>query len=110
MSLLASNQYTFEIIGKDKTGKALGKVKRNLDGVVDKSGKAAAALAAGFAVGGAAIVRSTLQANTEMLRLADGLNMSSEAMSEWSYAASTVNISSDKMADIFKDVNEKIGD
>ncbi|WP_205859262.1 hypothetical protein, partial [Pleionea sediminis] len=31
-------------------------------------------------------------------------------MSEWSYAASTVNISSDKMADIFKDVNEKIGD
>ena len=78
------------------------------------SSKMGGVLAAGAAAATAAIagLAATLrfEAITEIKKTADFLNMSTEALSTWTYAAKSVGLEADKVGDIFKDVQDKIGD
>ncbi len=104
------NKYKFQIVGSDKTKKAFASVGKNIKKVAADTIKAGAAISSALALGGGALVASTLSANTEMIRLAESTGVSTTALSEWGHAAGTVNLSTEKMADIFKDVQDKIGD
>ena len=61
-------------------------------------------------VAGGLMVRNTIE-NAAQLRLQTlNLNISAEALTRWQFAASKVGIESEKMSDIFKDVNDRVGD
>ncbi|WP_158966259.1 phage tail tape measure protein [Chachezhania sediminis] len=67
------------------------------------------ALAAGVAaIGG--ITVATVNAATEISRLSQVANATPETFQRWSAAASSVGIEQDKLADILKDVNDRVGD
>jgi len=104
--MIADNKYTFEIIGNDKTKAAFASLHKSIRSTVNAAGAMGAGIAAGLSV---MVVQST-RAGAEMSRLAQSVGVSSETMSEWTHAAKTVNVEGDKMADIFKDVEDKIGD
>ncbi len=46
----------------------------------------------------------------DMVTTADAVNVSIKSLSEWTYAAQKQGLAADKMGDIFKDVQDKIGD
>ncbi len=100
------NKYTFEIIGTDKTKQMF----RSLAAGVRQTVNVAGTLGAGVAAGLAVMVNRSIEANTELTRLGHTVGVNSKTMSEWTHAAQTVNVEGDKMADIFKDVQDKIGD
>lgn len=81
------------------TGKAAG---------VALAGIATASIAAGAA--SMALLRRTAEATAESDRWAKSLGMSTTSLIEWQYAAGKAGLSGDNMADIFKDLNDKIGD
>lgn len=67
------------------------------------------------AVGGAAVemarmVRQSIDAAAEVGKISAALGMSSQEFQRAAFAAKTVNIESEKLADIFKDVNDKFGE
>lgn len=74
--------------------------------------------AAGIASGGLlAVEGAALAATAQTLKLAkeldnasDAFNVNKDALQLWIQAAGSVGIESDKMVDIFKDLNDKIGD
>lgn len=104
--MVAENKYTFQIIGTDESKKAF----RSLNQSIRKTVNVAAGLGTGVAAGLSVMVSHSIDAGTEMARLAKSVDVSTSSMSGWAHAAKTVNIESDKMADIFKDVSDKIGD
>ncbi|NVK57327.1 MAG: phage tail tape measure protein [Alteromonadaceae bacterium] len=67
------------------------------------------ALAAGVAALGGITV-ATVNAATEISRLSQVANATPETFQRWSAAASSVGIEQDKLADILKDVNDRVGD
>jgi hypothetical protein len=76
-----------------------------------KVGFAAAAAAATAALAGLAVsLKSTLSAVDDIARQAQVSNTTFESFQRLAYAARTVGIESDKLADIFKDVNDRVGD
>lgn len=78
-------------------------------GAVTAGAWAAATVAAGVAVAGmVAIVRT--DAIREIKNLSDTLNVSTQSLTEWQYAAGQMGLESDKVGDIFKDVSDKVGD
>lgn len=68
----------------------------------------AAALAAGTA--GFALLKSTAEQVTETDRWAKSLQMSTQELLAWQFAAEKAGVAGDSMADIFKDLSDKIGD
>lgn len=68
----------------------------------------AAALAAGTA--GFALLKSTSEQVNATDRWAKSLKMSTQELLAWQFAAEKAGISGDNMADIFKDISDKIGD
>ncbi len=64
---------------------------------------------AAAALGGMSAVMRT-QTITEMKVMADTLDISTQALSEWSTAGAKFNVGNEKMVDIFKDLQDKIGD
>ncbi len=83
--------------------KAAGKAVAGMVGVV-----AAASVAAAGA--GIALLKTTSQQVTESDRLAKALKMSTQDLLSWQYAAEKAGLSGDNIADVFKDINDKIGD
>lgn len=73
-------------------------------------GAAAATAAAGVGVAGLAIVKNTAQQVTEADRWAKSLKMSTQDLLSWQYAAEQAGLTGDNIADIFKDINDKVGD
>ncbi|WP_416914160.1 phage tail tape measure C-terminal domain-containing protein [Seohaeicola sp.] len=71
-----------------------------------------AATAAATALAGAALsmTRSTVTAANEISQLAQVANAAPEVFQRWSAASSTVGIEQEKLADILKDVNDRVGD
>jgi hypothetical protein len=71
-----------------------------------------AATAAATALAGAALsmTRSTVTAANEISQLAQAANATPEVFQRWSAASSTVGIEQEKLADILKDVNDRVGD
>lgn len=69
-------------------------------------GAAAAATAAALAV----IVRTTAQSAAQIPQFAQVANATPEVFQRWSAASATVGIEQEKLADILKDVNDRVGD
>ncbi len=71
-----------------------------------------AATAAATALAGAvvAMTRSTVAAANEINQLSQVANASPEVFQRWSAASATVGIEQEKLADILKDVNDRVGD
>ncbi|WP_312545944.1 phage tail tape measure protein [Pantoea eucalypti] len=68
----------------------------------------AAALAAGTA--GFALLKSTSEQVNATDQWAKSLNMSTQELLAWQFAAEKAGVAGDNMADIFKDLSDKIGD
>lgn len=71
---------------------------------------AASAAAIGVGVAGYNLLKNTSKQITESDRWAKSLNMSTQSLLAWQYAAEKAGVSGDQMADIFKDIGDKIGD
>lgn len=99
------------IDAKNNTKKAFSEVNVSLESL-DKTAKTAgAALLGAFSVGVlSSFLRNTALAVDQMSRLAKLSGSSAEEFQRWSYASKTVGIEQDKLGDIFKDVQDKIGD
>ncbi len=80
---------------------------------ISKLGRFAAASAAGvtaLSVGVLAIAKNATQAAKDIQNLSNIANTSVETFQRMSFAAQTVGIEQDKLSDILKDVNDKVGD
>lgn len=71
---------------------------------------AASAAAIGVGVAGYNLLKTTSKQISESDRWAKSLNMSTQSLLAWQYAAQKAGVSGDQMADIFKDIGDKIGD
>ncbi|MCK2286042.1 phage tail tape measure protein [Escherichia coli] len=71
---------------------------------------AASAAALGVGVAGFNLLKTTSKQITETDRWAKSLNMSTQSLLAWQYAAEKAGVSGDQIADIFKDIGDKIGD
>lgn len=71
---------------------------------------AASATALSVGVAGYNLLKNTSKQITESDRWAKSLNMSTQSLLSWQYAAQKAGVSGDQMADIFKDIGDKIGD
>ena len=98
---LAGIDLTFNRIGRAAlaAGKTTG---------VAMAGLATASIAAGAA--SLALLKRTAEATAESDRWAKSLGMNTTTLIEWQYAAERAGLSGDNIADIFKDLNDKIGD
>ncbi|HAV1907647.1 TPA: phage tail tape measure protein [Enterobacter hormaechei subsp. steigerwaltii] len=76
------------------------------------AGIGAAAVTASLAVGAAGfqLLKSTSKQITETDRWAKSLRISTQELLAWQFAAEKAGVSGDQMADIFKDIGDKIGD
>lgn len=75
-----------------------------------EAAKWGAALTAAGVAAGAAIVNNSIQAARELDNLSRVANTSRQTFQTWAIGARTVGIEQDKLADILKDVNDRIGD
>ncbi|HDT1450077.1 TPA: phage tail tape measure protein [Klebsiella pneumoniae subsp. pneumoniae] len=105
------------VSGMDKAERASAKWSKQVQDDVAKSSAAlagigAAAIAAGLAVGasGFQLLKSTSRQIAETDRWAKSLQLSTQELLAWQFAAEKAGISGDQMADIFKDIGDKIGD
>ncbi|HGS7379152.1 TPA: phage tail tape measure protein [Klebsiella quasipneumoniae subsp. similipneumoniae] len=73
-------------------------------------GAAAATAAVGIGAAGLAVVKNTAQQVTEADRWAKSLKMSTQDLLAWQYAAEQAGLTGDNISDIFKDINDKVGD
>lgn len=87
----------------DRFGKQAAESAKNVAKIT------AAASAAAFVLGGA-VVKSSLAAAKEMQNLARLANTSTNTFAKLAYGAKTLGIEEDKLSDILKDVNDRIGD
>lgn len=105
------------VSGMDKAERASAKWSKQVQEDVAKSSAAlagigAAAIAAGLAVGasGFQLLKSTSRQIAETDRWAKSLQLSTQELLAWQFAAEKAGVSGDQMADIFKDIGDKIGD
>ncbi|HAU5716773.1 phage tail tape measure protein [Serratia marcescens] len=105
------------VSGMDKAERASEKWRKQVQkDVADSSkalaGMATAAMAAATAIGvaGYQLLKSTSEqvANTD--KWAKSLNMSTQELLAWQFAAEKAGLSGENMSDIFKDLGDKIGD
>ena len=93
-----------------KTAKSTNFLMTKSGALIGKLGKLSSIVGlATTALGGMGVMMRT-KAITEMKVMADTLNLSTQTLSEWSTAGEKFNVSGEKMADIFKDLQDKIGD
>lgn len=105
------------VSGMDKAERASAKWSKQVQDDVAKSSAAlagigAATIAAGLAVGasGFQLLKSTSRQIAETDRWAKSLQLSTQELLAWQFAAEKAGVSGDQMADIFKDIGDKIGD
>ncbi|HEM8507833.1 TPA: phage tail tape measure protein [Citrobacter koseri] len=71
---------------------------------------AASAAAIGVGAAGFNLLKTTSKQITESDRWAKSLKISTQELLAWQFAAEKAGVSGDQMADIFKDIGDKIGD
>ncbi|MHC1868937.1 phage tail tape measure protein [Klebsiella pneumoniae] len=105
------------VSGMDKAERASAKWSKQVQDDVAKSSAAlagigAAAISAGLAVGasGFQLLKSTSRQIAETDRWAKSLQLSTQELLAWQFAAEKAGVSGDQMADIFKDIGDKIGE
>ncbi|EPN5741239.1 phage tail tape measure protein [Cronobacter dublinensis] len=105
------------VSGLDKAQRSSAKWRRQIESDVKAAGAAVATIglaAAGAAVtaatAGIALLKSTSDQITETDRWAKSLKVSTQELLAWQFAAEKAGVSGDQIADIFKDIGDKIGD
>ncbi|HCD5320041.1 TPA: phage tail tape measure protein [Klebsiella michiganensis] len=73
-------------------------------------GAAAAAAAISVGAAGISLVKNTSNQITATDRWAKSLKMSTQDLLSWQFAAEKAGLTGDNIADIFKDINDKVGD
>ncbi len=99
------------IEGKNSAGPAFKEASSQLNGFSTQAKAAAGVLAGVFSVGALANwVKESALATAQMSKLAQLSGASAEEFQGWAYAAKSVGIEQDKLGDVFKDVQDKVGD
>ena len=105
------------VAGMDKAERSSEKWRKKVQSDVKAAGSAIATIgtaAAGAAVAvssaGIALLKSTSEQITETDRWAKSLRVSTQELMAWQFAAEKAGVSGDQIADIFKDIGDKIGD
>jgi hypothetical protein len=118
LSATGGRQVRAELEGVGEAGsRGFGRLSREMEAANARLASFArrakiAATAAATALAGAALsmTRSTVTAANEISQLAQAANATPEVFQRWSAASSTVGIEQEKLADILKDVNDRVGD
>ena len=118
LSATGGRQVRAELEGVGAAGsRGMGRLSRELDQANARMAAFArrtriAATAAATALAGAvvAMTRSTVAAANEISQLAQVANANPEVFQRWAAASATVGIEQEKLADILKDVNDRVGD
>ncbi|SHE63097.1 phage tail tape measure protein, lambda family [Ruegeria intermedia] len=118
LSATGGRQVRAELEGVGAAGsRGMGRLSRELDQANARMAAFArrariAATAAAAALAGAvvAMTRSTVAAANEIGQLSQVANANPEVFQRWSAASTTVGIEQEKLADILKDVNDRVGD
>lgn len=98
------------VSGMDKAERQSAKWKREVEKNMDAAGKAVGAASA-IAVGALAVwVKSSINNAAEIQNLAKVAGASTTEFQKFAAGARTVGIENDKLSDILKDVNDKVGD
>jgi hypothetical protein len=117
LSATGGRQVRAELEGVGAAGaRGMGRLSRELDQANARMAAFArrtriAATAAAAALAGAVVVmtRSTVAAANEIGQLSQVANANPEVFQRWSAASTTVGIEQEKLADILKDVNDRVG-
>lgn len=103
--------------GMDKAGRVTEKRMKEMQARAEEAGKKiggalATVVTATLGVGTASLVmlKNTAAATTETDRWAKSLGIGTTVLQQWQYAAERAGLAGDTMADIFKDIGDKIGD
>jgi|GEM_PF-6745117 len=109
---MPGSNYKVEITADTgKFSRGMKSAKTSLDGLGSSVFSVKNAVVGLAGVGGIGLlVKSTADANRETLSYARALNVSVRELGAWQFAAQSAGLQGDKVADIFKDVSEKIGD
>lgn len=91
------------------SGQASGFESR-ISAVAARVGKVAAGMAVSFATGAAALGVAAINAGSEISRLSEVAGTGPQQFQGWAAGAKSVGVEQDKLADILKDTNDKIGD
>ena len=118
LSATGGRQVRAELEGVGEAGsRGFGRLSREMDQANARMAAFArrariAATAAATALAGAvvAMTRSTVSAANEINQLSQVANATPEVFQRWSAASATVGIEQEKLADILKDVNDRVGD
>lgn len=105
------------VSGMDRAERASAKWSKQVQEDAQKTsvalagiGAAAAATAAAAGVAGFNLLKSTSQQIASTDQWAKSLKMSTQELLAWQFAAERAGVAGDNMADIFKDLSDKIGD
>jgi len=93
-----------------ETQKSTAGLKSKMGGLMMKLGAAGVVIGGVTAAVGGLGASLRINAIREIGYLTDALDVNARVMTEWGYATETVGFSNEKLADIFKDVQDKIGD
>jgi len=118
LSATGGRQVRAELEGVGAAGtRGMGRLSRELDqanarmaAFARRAKIAATAAAAALAAAVVAMTRSTIMAANEIDQLSQVANAAPEVFQRWSAASATVGIEQEKLADILKDVNDRVGD
>jgi hypothetical protein len=108
---MAANETQIRIAAVDATKQAFQSVQNNLGGLSSSLRTVAGLLASTFAGFSASrIISETAQYGKEISRLSQLSGMSAEQFQALAFGAERVGISTEKLSDIFKDTQDKVGD
>jgi hypothetical protein len=118
LSATGGRQVRAELEGVGAAGtRGMGRLSRELDqanarmaAFARRAKIAATAAAAALAAAVVAMTRSTIMAANEIDQLSQVANAAPEVFQRWSAASATVGVEQEKLADILKDVNDRVGD
>ena len=118
LAAVGGKQVKAELEGIGEAGnRGLGRLSREvelanarLSGFARKAAVAAGAIASAMVAAGAAITAATVRSANEIAYLAQVANATPQALQRWAAGAKTVGIEQEKLADILKDVNDRVGD
>lgn len=105
------------VAGMDKAERSSAKWRRQIENDAKAAGSAilsvgtvAAGAAVATASAGIVLLKTMSNQVIETDRWAKSLNLSTQELLAWQFAAEKAGVSGDQMADIFKDIGDKIGD
>jgi len=118
LSATGGRQVRAELEGVGAAGaRGMGRLSRELEqanarmaAFARRARIAATAAAAALAVAVVSMTRSTVAAANEIDQLSQVANAAPEVFQRWSAASATVGVEQEKLADILKDVNDRVGD